>query len=57
MTVTLGLKICWGNFGKERSRLPVNGEIHHNVTEYLGSEVRADLLEHCLSFLVDADQA
>lgn len=55
--MTLGWKIQWRNFGKERSRLHVNGEIHHHVTEYLGSGVQADLLQHCFSFLLDADRA
>lgn len=56
MTMTLDLKIWWRNFGKERSRLHVNGEIHHNVTEYLGSGVQADLLQHYFSFLLDSAQ-
>lgn len=56
MTVTFGLKIQWKNSGKERSRLHVNGGIHHNVTEYLGNGVQADLL-HCFSFLLDTERA
>lgn len=51
MTMILGLKIRWRNFGKERSRLLVNGEIHHNVTEYLETGVQAYLLQHCFLFI------
>lgn len=57
MAMTLDLKIWWRNFSKAKSGLQVNGEIHHNVTEYLGSGVQADLLQYHFSFLLDTDWA